>query len=228
MKYEDILLAIHWWCVERPRLKALQQDLTSLLPMVFRTLYSLWIISKEKSTPWSPARPWDRVVESGANAISFDIRLSPKQYVLFRAMLSLVGDVYHLLEPLKERDLLELTDPIRQLHASADVFREARNFFTHLNERLTCCDSAGIRKHGISGPDQSPFGATYTPQAKGHVYALLIGEEFHFTTGGKMLVVDLSMRSLDPLFRGGRDIYREVTSHRIHARTYNGPDEIFP
>nr|WP_244869268.1 hypothetical protein [Paenibacillus lactis] len=85
-----------------------------------------------------------------------DIPFNPKDYVVFRSCVSLVGDVYHLITPLiKENRLAELLNPLKELMDSADKFRDLRNFLTHIDERFTEKRYNKIEKHSIALTDEN-------------------------------------------------------------------------
>jgi hypothetical protein len=93
--------------------------------------------------------------------------------------LSLSGDVYEILKPMSSLgrpELLELETPIKKLYDYALIFRELRNFFTHLGEAITDMD-----RHGISGPMVTDSGIAYAPSAKYCIYLIWENNTIYFT-----------------------------------------------
>ena len=76
--------------------------------------------------------------------------------------MSLIGDIYNIWRALaKNKGLLELEKPIRDLYDAASKFRHARDFFTHIEQMIT-----NMEGNGISGPQISKSGLIYTESAK--------------------------------------------------------------
>lgn len=164
-----------YWCNER--LKGLDTRVLTILPWIFITLDSLY--EAVKNLPWdSLARKsidGNPRIEGGGVMMIVGFDLSPQFYRDFRATISLIGDVYHLIESISKLDLMELTSPINKLYSEAKKFRDLRNFFTHINEQIS-----ELKQNGISGSCKTSCGIEYV-NAQGCFHLVLSGNKVHFS-----------------------------------------------
>lgn len=204
----NIIMPIHYWCNERLG-RGLSTRVVTVLPWIFITLDSLYEAVKNLS--------WDslalksingnpRIEGSGVMTIvGFD--LSPQVYRDFRATISLIGDVYHLIESISKLDLLELTSPINQLYSEANKFRDLRNFFTHINEQIS-----KLNENGISGSCKTNCGIEYV-NAQGCFHLVLSESKVHFSYKGQAKEVDFGKDSFERIFEAARVVYAELIKH---------------
>ena len=217
-----IRTAVHWWCAERSNLGT-DHPIRSILPFVFQTLDSLYIATRGIPSPWTNIIPAG-VKMGGTNNFIIDIPLSPKDYALLRAVLSLTSDLYSLLTPLKKTgNLMELSSPLLQLHRNTKQFKDVRDFFTHLDERLS-----KLSVHGITGATKTNCGVEYTDTAQECFHLRLIGDKIHFTSYRKAMEVDVGKSAFDFIFESARLIYSKIISHKIHKGDYESATSIYP
>jgi hypothetical protein len=219
--------AIHWWEAERisssnGKITATEGEKRNLhrikiiLPFVFQTLDSLYITTRKIPSPWSNSTGVPATI-GGTNNIIINLDISPESLALLRAILSLVSDIYYMCKSLTNIcNLLELKTPIEQLCESTDKFRDIRNFFTHLDERLCNLDT-----HGITGAIKTNCNIEYTTSAKGNLHLILAGDKIYFSDKGEPKEVDISKAAFDYIFINARYVYAELISHKVHAQIYN-------
>ena len=131
MLFNEVFVASNYWWLERKD-KGAHHFILRLLPFLFEVIESLYM--QTRKLPLSPGKGATNKEITGAYVITFSIFLSPDEYTTLRVILSLLGDIYNLLTPLKENDqLTELSPFINQMYDHANEFREVRNFFTHLD-----------------------------------------------------------------------------------------------
>ena len=150
MKISEIGIAAHWWCSGRKNLKHVHSDTTMILRLLFKTLFSYAYLLRQVPAQWNNKKTYSGFTYGGKNSIVFDLDLSTSHYTALRALLALLGDMHNLLATLQKLSLQELERPIDRALNSVDQYRNARNFFTHIDERISGTNRDGFRKHGVS------------------------------------------------------------------------------
>jgi len=105
---------------------------------------------------------------NSAGQNGYCINVDPSDYDKVRFVLSLISDVYNSIKVLKEKNLPIISNIIENLYDLTDQFRDIRNFFTHLDERLS-----DLQKHGVDGPCQTNCGITLQNSAKNNFHLVL-------------------------------------------------------
>lgn len=147
------------------------------------------------------------------DVITISMFLPSDEYTTLRIILSLMGDIYNLLTPLKQKNqLMELTPFIQQLYHTANRFRKVRNFFTHLDAVLTDMD-----RHGITGAINTNCGITYTTTAKSCVHLVWYQNALYFTYKGELCEITIDRSTFDPIFKISKEMYSKLISHKIYA-----------
>jgi len=230
----DLDTAFHWWTwdhwvryggkvsavpeAEREALSRAQ----ILLPSLFQAIDSLYTVTRDIPSPWASTGISIGEIGATKNIVMFNIPpLNSQRYLLLRTVLFLTNDVIAFSKPLK--DLQELDNPLKTLTQAAKRFKDIRNFFTHLDERLS-----NLSKHGITGAIKTNCGIEYTSTAQGCFHLILIGDELHYSSHGEAKEINVGRSAFDPVFEGARLVYSEITSHKLHKRQYPTADQIYP
>jgi hypothetical protein len=202
----DVLVATNNWWTER-KVRGAHHYILRIMPFLFDVLNSLYIETRKLPLTQATSGIQSKQIDA-QYLITIGIFLLPQQYTTFRVILSLVGDVYNLLTPLKrlnQAELMELYPHINNLFNEADKFRTARNCFTHLGGILTDMD-----KHGITGTAKTNCGIDYLPAAKGCVHLVWANNRLHFTSWGKAEETTIDKSSFDNLFKEATQLYSEL------------------
>lgn len=214
---------LFWWCAER-NAQNISEHLPQIIPHLFKTLDALYLTVKELP---------NMEIQEGTGRISgggktgeqsktfiIDIPLNPKDYVVFRSCVSLVGDVYHLITPLiKENRLAELLNPLKELMDSADKFRDLRNFLTHIDERFTEKRYNKIEKHSISLTDENGHYESF--------YFVYSDGIIRFTEFETVKQVPFDVESFKPIFKSAQAVYKVITSHEKYKGEYITHDQLY-
>jgi len=218
----DVLVASQWWFRER---NAHQSYLDLSLSTVFYFVQSLYHVTRNLSLQSvSGINSGEKKVSSSMHT-TIGIFVSPENYANFRAVLSLVGDLYNYLELVKKYNLLELRSKIDQLYDACNKFRDVRNAFTHLGEGLI-----NLEKHGVNGPLKTNCGIEYTETAKNCFHLIINDEKIYFTSFKKTNEIYVGQDAYNSIFDIARSIYAELTSHKLmkEIQTYEPVDSMFP
>ncbi|MFB8328074.1 hypothetical protein ACWGJ1_10640 [Bacillus wiedmannii] len=213
--------ATHWWFVER-RKDSFNESMYTLLPFIFQSLDALYITTRDIPTEWTKNKSLRGRV-SGNRSKKIILPNSALDYIKLRSSLSFVSDLHLLLKALiKEGNLMELEEPIKHLYNEVDKFRDVRNFFTHLDDRLL-----NFEKHGVSGKTTTNCGIEYGEDAVDCFHLVLLGNKIHFTEYKKSLEAEVGRDAFNAIFRSCSGIYEVLTNHRIHATNYKSFKEIY-
>jgi hypothetical protein len=215
-----------WW--EERKSKGAHDWVRKSIPLLFQTLDSLYIETR-KLPLYSQSGMMTKTVHD-SYTFTLGIFLSPTDYATLRSILSLSGDVYWTLFPLKDRtsdELQELEKPVKSLYDYAERFREIRNFYTHLGEAIT----NKMDRHGVSGPLSTKTGITYESTTQYCVHLLWEkNNTIYFTYKHKEYEIVIDKAVYDPIFRTAREIWTEITKGRIHSGTnhYIPAKDLYP
>ncbi|WP_438449469.1 hypothetical protein [Gorillibacterium sp. sgz5001074] len=207
--YDNIVHPIFWWCGERSD-QNVNDSIKLVIPHLFLTIDSLHVAICKMTNESSIEK-----VGIGKSYISkkghyqISIPISSADYLILRSVISLVGDIYNLLEPLKDKgNLLELEKYILSLYNKAEQFRAVRNFFTHIDSSLCKVSEEGF--HLVL--DKGTIYFSYYPQDGGNKQ-----------TRQK----DISAKAFEGIFEIARDLYKEITSHKNHRKDYIPAESLF-
>lgn len=181
-----------------------------LMPLMFRTLDALYLVTRNLPI----------VGVSGANknkskdnpdAFTFGLVLEAHEYATLRSILALTGDLIFVSDNMQHLPgLLELGKSISDIYKRADNFRDARHFFTHMDEALR--DHA---KHGISGPVTLDCGVRFTDNAKNNVYVIWDHTTLYFSYDNKHCRVDIDNPEFNEIFNLARELYARIINNSI-------------
>ncbi len=133
MSYVDAVTASHWWTAERKD-RSMDQRALRLLILLFETLEALHATTRQIPDEWTQPEPGTSLIGSAHN-IHLSTPIPTDKLIILRASITLVGDVFVISRALSRMDILELAEPVENLLSASEVFRDLRNFYTHLDER---------------------------------------------------------------------------------------------
>jgi hypothetical protein len=218
--YVESQIAVHFWYDARK--ENVDRRVSKLLPFVFYTLDSLYEVTQKLP---DRSRTHDNVPI--INATNFFVIGLPDSnyYHNIRLTLALVSDLYFLLEGvLNLGELMEIQSIISQMDAEARKFDDIRNFFTHLDTRIT-----KLNEHGIDGTVNTSCGIRYA-NAK-ECFHLVVGQgEIHFSDKKVAKEIDVSKSAFDPIFEEARRLFAELCNNRLEngRKTFPRPESIYP
>ena len=203
-----------WWKENKSRDP--HHFIVRLLPFLFDTLDALYFVTR--SLPLQPMVGGMTGIQlTSPYSLTIGISLEPKDHVTLRSTLSLTGDIYNISYVLiKNKHLLELEKPLNDLFNVANKFRNARDFFTHIEQMMT-----DMKGNGISGPVASKSNLRYTNTAKSCVHLIWHDNKMYYTKGTKDLQTRIDREAFNPIFEQAEKIYEIITSHKINSQNMN-------
>jgi len=207
-----ISTAGHWWRAENN----VDAQAYPLLLFLFRTLDALYADVQRFPQQWAGDKPMG-IRSGGKYGMYIGLSLSPDSFALLRAAIALQGDSYFIGKRLESLNVGGALKAISQLVQELERFRELRNFFSHLDERI-----ANLDEHGITGTVKTNCGIEYD-SAYGCFHLVLVGNVLHFSNKGAPAEADVSKTSFLRLLQSSRSIYEELTAHKIHKPTGGYP-----
>ena len=102
---------------------------------------------------------------------------------------------------------------------------DIRNFFTHLDERIS-----NLEKHGIDGETNTNCGIRYNSAARNCFHFVIGKGEIHFSDNKEPKEIDVSKSAFDSIFIEARKLYAKLTdlsSLRIRA-DFESSDTLYP
>ncbi|UTR05444.1 hypothetical protein MM326_15205 [Alkalihalobacillus sp. LMS6] len=218
---KELKSAIHLWCEERIE-RGINPNVSRLLDHTFDTLDTLYTCTRTFPDLWTDEAKLS-VRISGKNNMIMSIPLTHEEYILLRASLAFVSDIYFLADSLiRTGNLFELEEPIKCLYNSANKFRDVRNYYTHFNERL-----ANLETHGVSGEHNLKFGHHYTEESEQNFYLVLNGRNIYFCQYGKPFEKDVSRNAFNDIFLSARELYQVLTKHNLWRTQYPPIEELY-
>ena len=231
----DINGAIHWWLSENCTThKEVLGRIRALLGSYFTYAHSLIYILKDNHLPPRAGFNGDFIFR-GSEGSSYFINLpqSPDKFFQLRGILALIGDMIILSMQIrnlsKQLDNNELKDLLDLHLPNMGKYRNAGNFFAHLDERLE-----NTEKHGVTGElEVSELNFIFKPEAKGYFYLVCDGDTmfFHDQQRNESMSspksISFNKEGLKDLILLIRAIYDLITSHSVHARNYIQSEQLF-
>jgi len=211
---EHISQAAHWWRAEND----VDDEVYSLLLFLFRNLDALYVTVSNFPKKWAPDETTN-ICSSGTHGMYLDIPLAPGRFAILRSAISLSGDIFCIVKRLSNLNIGNISDSVIEFGDYLDEFRELRNFFAHLDDRL-----ADLDHHGITGEHDTNCGIRYTKNSKGCFHMLIIGNTLHFSSEGVPMEIDLGKPRFNRILELSKNIYIILTSHDLHKETSNYPD----
>jgi len=217
---DEAKIAISFWCQGRQHI--VSDSVGRILDFVFFTLDALYDVTRK--LPPKTKTYEDVPLE---NVLHFYVIGLPKldYYSDIRLTLSLVSDLYFLLEGiLKQGNLMEIQPILLQMKNESRKFDDIRNFYTHLDERVI-----DLKKHGIDGTVDTNCGIKYVNVEK--CFHLVVGQgEIHFSDDKKPKEIDVSKSAFDPIFIEARKLFVELTNNKLEngRKVFPSPSSIYP
>ncbi|WP_242316595.1 hypothetical protein [Bacillus cereus group sp. BfR-BA-01489] len=217
---KELESARHWWFFERR--ERFNESMYKVLPFIFQSLDALYITTRNIPEKWTK----NELLHGSVHGTRSQKIILPDaiDYIVLRSSLSFVSDLHLLLKALiKEGNLMELEEPITHLFNEIKKFRNVRNFFTHLDDRLL-----DVGNHGISGKTTTNCGIEYGEDAVDCLHLVVLGNKIHFTQHKKSLEAEIGRDAFNAIFRSCKGIYEVLINHKIHATNYKSFKEIYP
>jgi hypothetical protein len=221
-----VLIAMPWWIKSRLAQGANPNPkLTELMHLLFRTLDALYL--ETRKLPFSAQSGVTGRPKKKPDSFIFSMWLNDADYVALRSILALSGDLIYVLEKLMTLPgLLELGPFMKPLYKPANEFRDARDFFTHMDEALR-----DHSKHGISGPTiLEGCGVEFTEKATNNVYVIWHDNTLYFSFERKQRKIVLTRPEFDEIFNQTRQLYAKIIDNPTTQQSGNPipPDQVYP
>lgn len=197
--------------------------MSKLLSGLFTTLDTLYWVSRRLPPHWAASKQNVRVCGGGYN-VFVCLPLPPTEYGTVRAVISLSGDAEMILRTILGKYQPSGLEPsLQQLRASLSDFREIRNFFAHLDERLE-----NPEHHGITGAAATDCGIQYGAGTRGNFHLVLCDDALHFSDHGIPKKVNVAKGSVAPVFDAVRAVYAALVALQPDPANFPPPSEIYP
>jgi hypothetical protein len=220
-----VLIAMPWWIKSRRDQGANPNSkLTELMHLLFRTLDAMYL--ETRKLPFTAKSGVTGKLKDKPDSFIFSMWLKNADYLTLRSILALSGDLIYVLEKLITlRGLLNLGPSLPSMLKRANQFRDARDFFTHMDDALR-----DHSKHGISGPLQLDCGAEFTADAKNNVYVIWHDNALYFSFENKPRKIVLTKPEFDEIFNQARQLYASIIDNPITQKSGNPipPDQVYP
>jgi hypothetical protein len=193
---------------------------------MYKTLDTLYIETKNK-LPLKPTIKMNKKPHDEPDRITFHLWLSDDDYTALRSILALAGDLIFTSKELKKfTGQTGLHQHILNIYNESDAkFRDARNFFTHMDEHI-----GNRKKHGISGPLNLGCGVTFTAKATNNAYLIWENNTLYFNRSKKDREAVIDRPAFTEIFNQARALYSEIQNNptsRNHGNIID-PSQIYP
>jgi hypothetical protein len=219
-----VLTAMPCWIQsKREKGETPNPKLTELMQLLFRTLDALYI--ETRKLPFYAKSGANKRPKHNLDSFVFALWLKDADYITLRSILALSGDLIYVLEKLMTLPgLLELGPLLPPLHKRANQFRDARDFFTHMDEALR-----DHSIHGISGRLTLDCGVEFTDKAKNNVYVIWHDNALYFSFENKPRKIVLTRPEFDEIFIQARQLYAKIIDNPTTQQFGNPipPDQVY-
>lgn len=200
-------------------------ELVALMPLMFRTLDALYL---------ETAKNLPIVGKSGANknktkdkpdVFTFGLILEPAEYRTLRSILALAGDLALVSEMLKSRKQPpDVGHFIKPLNERAEKFRDARNFFSHMEEALR-----DYSTHAAPVPFTLDCGVKFGRNAKNNIYMIWENGTLYFSYDHKHCKVDVDKPEFNEIFSLARQLYARIIDNPLSQkfREFKDPAHVY-
>jgi hypothetical protein len=193
-------------------------NITPLTMVMYKTLDTLYLETKNK-LPLKTTQKVHKKPKEDADRITFALWLTDESYTALRAILALVGDLIFTSQMLKSlTGLAGLQQHVENIFNESDnKFRDARNFFTHMDDHL------GNRKkrHGVSGPRTIGCGVPFKANATNNAYLIWENNTLYFNRNHDFCEVVIDRPAFNGIFNYARDLYAEIQNNPISKSAGN-------
>lgn len=200
-------------------------NITALMQLLYKTLDTLYIETRDK-LPLKPTRKINKKPHVEPDRITFHLWLSDPDYTALRSILALVGDLYNTSRMLMGvTGLAGLQQHVVDINNESDKFRDARNFFTHMDDHL-----GNRQTHGVSGPNTLGCGVQFTANAVNNAYLIWENNTLYFNRKHDFCEVVIDRPAFTRIFDHARELYAEIHNNPISQQnvTIIPPNEIYP
>ena len=221
MSYRQLFLEVmgtfnNWIAFRRLQGATFDMNITPLTLLMYKTLDALYLETKNK-LPLKTTQNVNKKPKEDADRITFALWLTDESYTALRTILALVGDLIFTSQMLRSlRGLAGLQSHVNNIFNESNKFRDARNFFTHMDHHL------GNRiDHGVSGPKTIGCGVEFKSGTINNAY--LIGENntLYFNCNRDFCEVVIDRPAFNGVFSYARDLYDEIQNNPINQRAGN-------
>lgn len=220
MNKDAYIASVHWWR-ENKEMGA-NYLIPKLLPLLFDTIDGLYFVTRNLPLHGVPGATSREITAD--STLTIGVLLDAKDHATLRSTLSLTGDIYNIsFALLKNKGLLELEKPIKDLYDAANKFRHSRDFFTHIEQMVT-----NMEGNGISGPKISKSGLIYSESAKSCVHLIWKNNVLYFTKDKREWKTPFNREDFDPIFEKSKKIYDVITSHKGPRPDYRSAESLYP
>ena len=223
--WTDVDTAIHWWLYENcTKNEKIAGQAQGVLSHFFRCVDSLYSVLRSQPLPTVPKMGGGIISDSGTNSVWFLFPLSLLDFFKLRGLLALIGDIVCVIRQVREIsddfDNDNLSKLLDSYWSKLEKYQDARNYFTHFDERI----GKGINKHGVTGELSVPeLGIEFGKEAKGCFYLGHAGDSIHYHDRQRReqkpspKSISLRIEKMTDLFDLVRNLYDLLTSHSVHA-----------
>jgi len=207
----ELGIATHWWTAEN---NSVSRSAVNTIPWIFKTGDALYGSVKHLFPQGDPAKAG--IAMSGEKNLIINLPIPPAGYFHLRGILAMTADLYRITNALLNTgDTANAESYLKKVRKGANKFRDLRNFFEHIDDRLINLD-----KHGISGQTNTNCGIDYALGTKDCFHLVYDGVSFHFTDEKRAKERSFTFSDFKPIFEGLEGLYNEITSHKIHSKKY--------
>ena len=213
------------WFESRKAAEQPNPKLVALMPLTFRTLDALYL----------ETRNLPLVGVSGANknklkdkpdVFTFGLILESTEYRTLRSILALAGDLALVLHQLKSlRQPPDVGQFIKPLHERADKFREARHFFSHMEEAFR-----DYSIHAAPVPHDLNCGVKFGANATNNIYLIWENGTVYFSYDKRHCQVNVDTPEFNEIFKLARELYAKIIDNplSLRFREFKDPAQIYP
>lgn len=223
VEYIYALVSVNNWWNER-KTKGAHHYIVRIIPPLFQAVDSLYLNYKNLPLILVSGIPTSLKQINTSYTITLGIFLQNNGYSTLRNLLSLTGDIYNFLTPLKDlksTELIELEALIKCLFNEANKFREIRNAYTHLDEILT-----DMHKHGVDGYLLTDCNLEYQHGVKSCVHLMWNDKTstIYYTYLKKALKIVLDKNAFEEIFNLSCKLYSKLLENNIDSKAVNVKD----
>ncbi|MGW6663068.1 hypothetical protein [Peribacillus sp. NPDC055009] len=213
MLEEKLGTAMHWWRFENKVSDSMLINVDWVFKAGVALYQSIGVLASEKN---EISKRIMRGTSGGTKQVVIQLPLNPAEYFHLRGILAMTADMYRITSAIvKNSETGDLKSHLNKIKRSSNKFRDLRNFFEHIDDRLT-----DFNKHGISGETETNCGISYTESAKDCFHLVFDGFSFHFSDEKKSKERSFTVNDFIPIFEGLEGLYDVLTSHKIQAQNY--------
>ncbi|MEH6962872.1 hypothetical protein V7079_17840 [Priestia megaterium] len=166
MLENEIGSAVHWWTVEN---QSVDRVFVNTVPWIFKTGDALYGSVKHLIPQEEPQKMG--MMMSGQRNVIINLPITPPSYFHLRGILAMTADLYRITDALlKSTSVVNAESHLKKIKKGSNKFRDLRNFFEHIDDRLINLD-----KHGVSGEINTNCGIDYLEDTQGCFHLLYDG-----------------------------------------------------